>query len=172
MPAKTVIRPVESSLHVGLFIDNSFEQNLLREREKREFPKVTLRGAPLCAQLGSPLARPRASSDSASTGCPEGHPDGGLMIRNEIIAAGHPRVVPADQVYAVCEGTLYRFLGVTDKEAAYATLGIAASKPQVFPIDRFWSLLSDRYVYAVVYNQVYPVVKFIYPDAASQLAHR
>ena len=73
-------------------------------------------------------------------------------------------MTPSDRVYAVCEGTIFRFLGVTDREAAYVVTGIAPSKPQVFPIDRFWALLVDRLVYVPVNNQVYEVVNFTYPD--------
>lgn len=175
MPAKTVFRPVESPHMQGLFIDHSFEQNLLREGEKRERHRVTLQGAPLSAVLGAPITSRKAShasSDSNPKGCPEGHPVGGLMIRKGIIAGGAPRMLPSDRVYAVCEGTIFQFLGVTDKEAAYATTGIAASKPQIFPIDRFWALLVDRLVYVPVHDQVYEVVNFLYPDGSALPSRR
>lgn len=170
MPAKTVFRPVEAANFPGLFVDNSFEENLLRELSSFPPARVNLSGAPLSAKLGAPINPRWASSDSDHEGCPEGHPSGRLMIRNEIICGGAPTVVESNRIFAVCEGTTYRILGVTTKEAAYAVLGIAAPKPQVFEVERFMSLLRTMFVYAVVRGKVYRVVSFVSLDERSQLA--
>lgn len=167
MPAKTVFRPIESPHIQGLFIDHSFEQNLLRDREKRERHKVTLSGAPLSAVLGAPLTIGRASqasNDSNPKGCPEGHHAGGLMIKKGIRVAGGRVLCSVTQVMAVCGGTRFRLLGATDREAAYICEGISEATPQSFPIARFCDLMSDRLMFTQVHDRVYQVVTFAYPD--------
>ncbi len=164
MPAKSVIPPTESTRVTGVFVDLSFEEKLRKESIDAGIPTVSLEGVPLEAVLGKPFLGREAGSDSRHDS-KKGNPPAARdherqMIRNEIIGCAPELVVPSARVMTASNGMQYRILSATTKEAAILPMGIAASRHQVLPIERFMIWLKHRTVYSVVNGQVYRVVKF------------